>query len=72
MKDAADTSDQVIIALRRVIRTMDLHSRTLLESHGLTGPQALILNASPVLFSGSLLASAEAVEEVLAPSDKNK
>ena len=37
--------DQVIIALRRVIRAIDLHSRTLVESHGLTGPQALILKA---------------------------
>lgn len=37
--------DQVIIALRRVIRAVDLHSRTLAASHGLTGPQALILKA---------------------------
>jgi len=35
----------VIAALRRVIRAVDLHSRTLVESHGLTGPQALILKA---------------------------
>lgn len=43
MNDKADIAGQVIIALRRVIRAVDLHSRTLLESHGLTGPQALIL-----------------------------
>lgn len=35
----------MIAALRRVIRAVDLHSRTLVESHGLTGPQALILKA---------------------------
>lgn len=37
--------EQVIVALRRVIRAVDLHSRTLVETHGLTGPQALILKA---------------------------
>ncbi|MBT2987681.1 MAG: MarR family transcriptional regulator [gamma proteobacterium symbiont of Ctena orbiculata] len=46
-----DIGDQVIVALRRVIRAVDLHSRTLVESHGLTGPQALILKA---LQNGSL------------------
>jgi DNA-binding MarR family transcriptional regulator len=45
MKKHDDMGDQVIIALRRVIRAVDLHSRTLVESHGLTGPQALILKA---------------------------
>lgn len=45
MKKQYDIGDQVIIALRRVIRAVDLHSRTLVESHGLTGPQALILKA---------------------------
>lgn len=40
-----DIGDKVIIALRRVIRAVDLHSRTLAQSHGLTGPQALILKA---------------------------
>ena len=48
-----DVGDQVIVALRRVIRAVDLHSRTLVESHGLTGPQALILKA---LHNGSLSA----------------
>lgn len=46
-----DIGDRVIVALRRVIRAVDLHSRTLVESHGLTGPQALILKA---LQNGSL------------------
>lgn len=45
MKRENDIGDAVIIALRRVIRALDLHSRTLVESHGLTGPQALILKA---------------------------
>lgn len=53
MKKHDDMGDQVIVALRRVIRAVDLHSRTLVESHGLTGPQALILKA---LQGGSLSA----------------
>ena len=51
MSNHVDIGDQVIVALRRVIRAVDLHSRTLVESHGLTGPQALILKA---LQDGSL------------------
>lgn len=53
MEKHGDLGDQVIVALRRVIRAVDLHSRTLVESHGLTGPQALILK---VLQNGSLSA----------------
>lgn len=53
MGNHVDMSEQVIIALRRVIRAVDLHSRNLVESHGLTGPQALILKA---LQNGSLTA----------------
>lgn len=48
-----DIGDQVIIALRRVIRAVDLHSRKLADSHGLTGPQAITLKA---LQSGHLTA----------------
>jgi DNA-binding MarR family transcriptional regulator len=51
MSNHSDIRDQVIVALRRVIRAVDLHSRKLVESHGLTGPQALILKA---LQNGSL------------------
>lgn len=43
----ADSSltDQVIVALRRVIRSIELHSRALMVTHGLTGPQATLLRA---------------------------
>ena len=40
-----DMGDKVLGALRRLIRAVDLHSRTLVASHGLTGPQALLLKA---------------------------
>ena len=35
--------DEVLVAIRRIIRAIDLQSRRLVQSHGLTGPQALIL-----------------------------
>lgn len=43
MAGASQKSDEVLVALRRVIRAIDLHSRKLVQTHGLTGPQALIL-----------------------------
>lgn len=45
MNKPADIGEQVIVALRRVIRAVDLHSRTLAANYGLTGPQALLLKA---------------------------
>ena len=51
-----DLSEQMLIALRRVMRAVDLHSRSLMQSHGLTGPQALILQA--VVTDGSITAGA--------------
>ncbi|MCG7865737.1 MAG: MarR family transcriptional regulator [Candidatus Thiodiazotropha taylori] len=38
-----DITEDILIALRRVIRAIDQHSRNLVQSHGLTGPQALLL-----------------------------
>lgn len=40
---AKDLAEQMLVALRRVMRAVDLHSRRLMQSHGLTGPQALVL-----------------------------
>lgn len=42
-EDLAPLPEQMLIALRRVMRAVDLHSRKLMQSHGLTGPQALVL-----------------------------
>lgn len=55
MKHHADITDDILVALRRVIRAIDLHSRKLAQSHGLTGPQALLL--SEIVRSGSLTGS---------------
>lgn len=37
------THDQVLIALRQIIRAIDLHSKRLERESGLTGPQLLIM-----------------------------
>lgn len=39
----ATTHEQVLLALRRITRAIDLHSRSLIRSHGLTGPQLFVL-----------------------------
>lgn len=45
MTTAESRCDDVLVALRRVIRAVGLHSRQLERSHGLTAPQALVLKA---------------------------
>lgn len=42
---ALPIEDQILVALRRVTRAIDLRSRTLLQDHGLTTPQLLTLLA---------------------------
>jgi len=37
------THDQVLIAIRRIIRAIDLYSRYLAQCSGLTGPQLLVM-----------------------------
>jgi DNA-binding MarR family transcriptional regulator len=48
--------NQVIVALRRISRAIDLHSRTLMQMYGLTAPQLAALHAvgqlQPVPVSG--------------------
>lgn len=47
-------SEAILVSLRRVIRAIDIHSRKLSQSHGLTGPQAVALKA--VIEAGELSA----------------
>ena len=51
-------TEEILIALRRVIRAIDQHSRNLIQSHGLTDPQALMLTeiVRSKLITGSELA----------------
>lgn len=45
-------SDEIMVALRRIMRAVDIHSRRLAHTHGLTGPQAMVLKA--LIASGEL------------------
>jgi DNA-binding MarR family transcriptional regulator len=45
--------DQIVAAIRRIMRAVDLHSRHLAEEHGLTGPQLAILQAASRLGEAS-------------------
>lgn len=38
--------DQIVAAIRRIIRAVDLHSRQLVMEYGLTGPQLAVLKAA--------------------------
>ncbi len=55
MSENTDISQEILIALRRVIRAIDRHSRNLVVSHGLTGPQAVLL--TEIVRCGSLTGS---------------
>jgi len=43
MGSTEDLVDDILVALRRIIRAIDLHSRQLVQLHGLTGPQLVVL-----------------------------
>ena len=42
-EDVASMKRSILVALRRIIRAVDLHSHRLMEEHGLTGPQLAAL-----------------------------
>jgi DNA-binding MarR family transcriptional regulator len=54
--DTLSIENQVIVALRRISRAIDLHSRVLVQKNGLTAPQLAALQAvgelQPVTVSG--------------------
>jgi len=43
MRQGLTIEDQILTALRRIVRAIDLHSRRLVEQSGLTGPQLVTL-----------------------------
>lgn len=43
MTDNDAALDAVLLALRRIMRAVDLHSRSLIQRYGLTGPQLVVL-----------------------------
>ena len=38
-----EINDEIVVALRRIVRAIDLHSRRLAQEFGLTGPQVVLL-----------------------------
>lgn len=40
-----DVHDQALVALRRIVRSIDRDSKRLSQRHGITGPQALVMKA---------------------------
>ena len=65
VSEAPKLDDQVVAALRRIARSIDLHSRDLLQQCGLTAPQLLTMRAlvrlEPVAVTG--LAAAVSVSQ---------
>jgi len=54
-------TDQVLAALRRIIRAIDLHSRFLVQRYGLTGPQLTVLKELSLLGEVSISELAKAI-----------
>ena len=53
MATALSMENQIVAAIRRIMRAVDLHSRHLAEEHGLTGPQLATLQAASRLGDAS-------------------
>jgi len=53
--------DQIVAALRRIVRAIDLQSRRIVELCGLTGPQLVLLREAARLGGASVSALARAV-----------
>jgi DNA-binding MarR family transcriptional regulator len=41
--EESELTREVLVALRRIMRAIDLHSRYLMQMHGISGPQLMIL-----------------------------
>ena len=66
MSNALRLQDQVIAALRRITRAIDLHSHLLLQKHGLTSPQLAALQATQRLQPGSTSDQLTSLTDVMA------
>ena len=61
MANPLGTDDQIVAAIRRIIRAVDLHSRRLAEEYGLTGPQLAVLREAERLGHASISSLARLV-----------
>ncbi len=66
MSDNPLASELVLIALRQIIRAIDLHSKKLIKQYGLTGPQLIVLKEIQANEKVSLSALAKKVSLSLA------
>ncbi|MGD8326802.1 MAG: MarR family transcriptional regulator [Sphingomonadales bacterium] len=71
--------DDILIALRRITRAIDLHSKNLVRSSGLTAPQILVLQsvrrhgkAKPSIIAKDILLSQATVTSILDRLEKAK
>jgi DNA-binding MarR family transcriptional regulator len=53
--------EQIVVALRRIVRAIDLQSRRMVEACGLTGPQLVVLREVAPLGSASISTLARSV-----------
>lgn len=56
-----DLEDRIVASIRRIVRAIDLHSRRLVEQHGLTAPQLATLDAARRMGGPTVGALARAV-----------
>ena len=61
MTTGMSPENQIVAALRRIIRAVDLHSRRLVEECGMTGPQLVVLREAAQLGRTSVSALARSV-----------
>lgn len=57
----ADVEDLIVASIRRILRAVDLHSRHLMEQHGITAPQLATLAEASRLDGGTISSLARAV-----------
>lgn len=69
---AAGTEEQILIAIRRIVRAIELQSQSLIARHGLTGPQLAILKeiatlgeATPTVLARALCVSQPTVSGIV-------
>ncbi len=61
MQSSQGLENEIVAALRRIMRAVELHSRELVDEHGLTGPQLAVMKAIARLETASVTAIARAV-----------
>lgn len=61
MASDADLEDLIVASIRRIVRAVDLHSRHLVEEHGVTAPQLAVLAEAERLDGAAIGALARGV-----------